>query len=267
MALDRLLVGDDGSGDSRAARRWAEAVAAASGAQVSTVQVVDDSASAGPAEAGLGDIVVRRAAGAPTPALLAAADEVRADIIVVGRRGVGGFSGLPLGSTAHQVAEHSGRPVAIVPPSHEQTSRDWPFTVIGVGHDGSPAGEEALSWAASVAAMSAAAVVVVHAVEFGPSFVAAGLDEAYAAARARLAATVEGEWSAPLRAAGIEYSTVVEDGGAAATLLAATSSAGVDLLVVGRQPSSSFPGLAMGSVAHRAVAFAQCPTVVVPRSG
>ena len=37
-----------------------------------------------------------------------------------------------------------------------------------------------------------------------------------------------------------------------------------DLLVVGRTSSGMFPGMAMGSVAHRALGFAPCPTIPVP---
>ena len=48
-------------------------------------------------------------------ALLAAADEEDADLIVVGSRGLGGFPQLLLGSTSTQLAQHSSRPVTIVP--------------------------------------------------------------------------------------------------------------------------------------------------------
>ena len=44
------------------------------------------------------------------------ADREDADMIVVGSRGRGGFGELLLGSTSHQLAHHSKRPVVIVPP-------------------------------------------------------------------------------------------------------------------------------------------------------
>jgi nucleotide-binding universal stress UspA family protein len=53
--------------------------------------------------------------GNPVSALVAVADEVDADLIVVGSRGLGGFPELLLGSTSTQLAQHSGRPVVIVP--------------------------------------------------------------------------------------------------------------------------------------------------------
>jgi nucleotide-binding universal stress UspA family protein len=47
--------------------------------------------------------------------LLEVADEVDADLIAVGSRGLGGFPELLLGSTSTQLAQHSRRPVLIVP--------------------------------------------------------------------------------------------------------------------------------------------------------
>jgi nucleotide-binding universal stress UspA family protein len=54
--------------------------------------------------------------GPPVPVLLDAAKRERADLIVVGSRGAGGFPELLLGSTSHHVAEYANHPVLIVPP-------------------------------------------------------------------------------------------------------------------------------------------------------
>jgi nucleotide-binding universal stress UspA family protein len=48
----------------------------------------------------------------PAEALLAEAEG--ADLVVVGSRGLGGFSGLLLGSVSQQVAHHARCPVVIV---------------------------------------------------------------------------------------------------------------------------------------------------------
>ena len=53
--------------------------------------------------------------GNPVSVLLEVADELGADLIVVGSRGLGGYPELLLGSTSTQVAQHSTRPVLIVP--------------------------------------------------------------------------------------------------------------------------------------------------------
>jgi nucleotide-binding universal stress UspA family protein len=114
-----------------------------------------------------------------------------------------------------------------------------------------------------LAAASSAAVLVVHALEIGPAFMAAGLIEAYAHALAQTTAAVE-EWCEPLRKAGLAYTTVLEEGGPTGVLLHAVRTHGADLLVVGRRTRGDFPGMDMGSAAHRALGFSPCPTVVVP---
>jgi len=45
-----------------------------------------------------------------------AADELDAEVIVLGSRGLNGAQELLKGSVSHEVAEHAGRPVLIVPP-------------------------------------------------------------------------------------------------------------------------------------------------------
>lgn len=53
--------------------------------------------------------------GPPAAAIIRFAKEQRADLVVVGRRGRGGFAELMLGSVSHQLAHHVGRPLVIVP--------------------------------------------------------------------------------------------------------------------------------------------------------
>jgi nucleotide-binding universal stress UspA family protein len=266
MRLTRLLVGNDGSPDAAAATAWVKALAGASGAEVMRARVVDRSAVAGanfgePRADGTVELT-----GSPVRALMTAAEKFRADLIVVGRRGVGGFESLRLGSVAHQIAEHATLPLAVVPGSFHHAQTGWPFAAIAIGHDGSSAGARALAWVTELAVLSSARVVVVHAVEFGPAFAMAGLDSAYERVRAQTRAAVEAEWTSSLRDGGVEYSTVVEDGGPAGVLLKAAQDQAVDLLVVGRRERGAFPGMAMGSVAHRALGLAHCPVVVIPSS-
>lgn len=59
-------------------------------------------------------VTVKAVHGFPVEELVNASEE--ADMIVLGSRGVGGFTRLMLGSTADQVVQHAHCPVLIVPP-------------------------------------------------------------------------------------------------------------------------------------------------------
>lgn len=140
MANGSILVGVDGSPESRAALRWAleearlrdyrlEVVHAWSGypgVALGTPVVVEDwdllrssaeqfaktiveETVGEPADVEITTIAVH---GMPTPVLVQAAEE--ADLLVVGSRGRGGFRGLLLGSVSHQCAQHARCPVVIV---------------------------------------------------------------------------------------------------------------------------------------------------------
>jgi nucleotide-binding universal stress UspA family protein len=59
----------------------------------------------------------RATIGAPTwEGIVDVADEIDASVIVLGSRGFTGFQEALQGSVSHDVAEHAGRPVLIVPP-------------------------------------------------------------------------------------------------------------------------------------------------------
>jgi nucleotide-binding universal stress UspA family protein len=48
------------------------------------------------------------------------ADDIDAAVIVIGSRGLKGIREQFEGSVSHEVAEHAGRPVLIVPPAHSR---------------------------------------------------------------------------------------------------------------------------------------------------
>jgi nucleotide-binding universal stress UspA family protein len=65
------------------------------------------------------DAEARDALAAPTwEGIVDVADELDAPVIVIGSRGLNGLREALDGSLSHQVAEHAGRPVLIVPPPH-----------------------------------------------------------------------------------------------------------------------------------------------------
>jgi nucleotide-binding universal stress UspA family protein len=134
-----IVVGVDGSADGAGALAWAAEAAAALDAEVVAVHALGllshVGGTAAPAQSHRSEIeallagawteVLRRRAvrhrcevhdGNPVTALLASAREHGAAMVVVGRRGSGGFAGLQLGSTSQQLAQHASLPVVIVPP-------------------------------------------------------------------------------------------------------------------------------------------------------
>jgi nucleotide-binding universal stress UspA family protein len=143
MATRKIVLGLDGSPGATAALEWCTTYAPLLDAEVIAVNVLDlSSLYFGPATIAALQRPVEevrasrrtaleewteplRARGIPyrvevvdglaAPALdqLAVAED--ADLVVVGRRGSGGFAELVLGSTPHTLAHHSHRPVIVVP--------------------------------------------------------------------------------------------------------------------------------------------------------
>lgn len=153
----RIVVGVDGSASARKALQWAVKEAEAWEAELTAIAAVPMASGAGAlawlpaavdrdqvlfdvrsgldravAEAleGRSGIEVRRHALDGNPAELMAEFSTAVDLVVVGSRGRGGFSGLLLGSTSQAVLSHASCPVMVVPSrSHKEavsrTSTPW----------------------------------------------------------------------------------------------------------------------------------------------
>ena len=139
---ERIVVGVDGSEGATSAVRWAAREARLRGAKLELITAwqlsmypgafamasfadefvnelaaeakrkVAEAAEQARAEGGDLDIETRAVEGPSATVLLAAARV--ADFLVVGSRGLGGFSELLLGSVSHQCAHHAPCPVVIV---------------------------------------------------------------------------------------------------------------------------------------------------------
>ena len=66
--------------------------------------------------------VFETGARGPAPTLIGVANELHADLIVTGSRGLGGFGELLLGSVSHQLVQHAPMPVVVIPPEHRKAS-------------------------------------------------------------------------------------------------------------------------------------------------
>lgn len=192
--------------------------------------------------------------GASATVLLGACDD--ADLLVVGARGLGGFSRLLLGSTSFQCATHARVPVVVV---SEPTDADSDIDRIVVGMDGSFGARAALAWALDFAPNDAVISVVgalAHGVTTGLAPAPLDVDEALvefhsAVGEVEVASAMKGRCERHL----------IHDHAATALL---SASSGADLLVVGERGRRGLKLALLGSVTTEVLHRADRPVVVVP---
>ncbi|WP_433318499.1 universal stress protein [Micromonospora chersina] len=203
-------------------------------------------------------VEVRQVAGGPGATLVE--ESRRAELVVVGSRGVGGFAGLLLGSVSNQVAQHAHCPVLVVRPAEQPIPVRGPVLV---GVDGSELAGHAVRLAADEAVRRDADLVLVHvrtpergavAPDAAAEATAAGQAEsaellAGAAARIRADHPVLSVVERPVVGASPEQALIEASGEAA-------------LVVVGSRGRGGFAGLLLGSVSQALVQHAHCPVLV-----
>jgi len=257
--MQLVLAGDDGSVAAAGAVEWATRFAAERDAELVVVRVTgpgDD----GPNDAPDGVTTVR--SDHPASGIMVAAQDRDADLIVLGRRGSGGFPSLPIGTTAHGVAAACGRPVVVVPPGSKEADRRLIERVV-VGVDGLPGSREAAAWA--VRHVSDAEFTAVHALEVAPAFAQGGDEDGriYDVVRARAVALMKEQWTRPFVDGGVGADLVVEEGGPAEVVLGTAAKADADLVVIGRREHLPMRGT-LGGVSQRVLAYAPCAALMVP---
>ncbi|RAO47031.1 Universal stress protein [Micromonospora saelicesensis] len=203
-------------------------------------------------------VEVRQVLGGPGATMIE--ESRRAELVVVGSRGLGGFAGLLLGSVGTQVAAHAHCPVLVVRPDEQPIPVDGPVLV---GVDGSESSRLAVSLGADEAALRDVPLVLVH---VGPSdgdrAVPEEIEESQAAYQAE-AVRLLADASAVARAGHpdlVVREHPVRAAGAAQGLIEASGTA--SLLVVGTRGRAGFAGLLLGSVSQAAIQHAHCPVLV-----
>jgi nucleotide-binding universal stress UspA family protein len=185
--------------------------------------------------------------GRPAPALRALGG--RAEEVIVGNRGLGGFAGMLLGSTGLRVAGHVPVPVIIV----RGEPRECRGEVL-VGIDLSPASAEILRYAFEAAALRGAWVRVVHAWHVPAAMRTVSVHETAAVTQERLTDAV-----APWRAAFPDVGVVEQTPCGHPVSALAERSSRAALLIVGAADG----GVCLGSVGHGVIHHAECPVAVV----
>jgi nucleotide-binding universal stress UspA family protein len=255
-----VMAGDDGSKAAGGAVEWANRFATERDARLVVVRIAgagQDAPDSSPVE---GVVVLDETH--PASGLMVAAQDHDVDLVVLGRRGSGGFPSLPIGTTAHQVAAASGRPVVLVPPVAPAVDRPLVERVV-VGVDGLPGSEEAVAWA--IRNFGEAHFTVVHALDLAPAFAMSDDDtgELYDRARRRAEALMQDQWVRPFVDGKVSFDVVVDEGGPAELLLDTAAKTNADLVVVGRRDHFPMRGT-LGGVSQRVLAYAPCAAVTVP---
>lgn len=293
-----VIAGVDGSPESLAAAEWAAREAVRRGRPLHLVHAWNwqagrpDGEPAGAAQRHLARRALRAAedrvrgsapglrttdeqvGGPATAALLRAAE--RAELLVLGSRGLSAFAGLLVGSVALGVIARAPVPVVLVRAGEEAdghpradgggpSTRTGPLDVV-LGIDLADPCDEVLAFAFEAARLRGARLRVVHAWQPASAIGLGSGDIGLLGAPSQA-----GEWrqflSAVLRVWRDKYPEVevletVVRGRASAALVRAASAAG--LLVVGRRTADRPTLPRTGPVTHAAVQHVRCPLAVVP---
>lgn len=215
--------------------------------------------------------------GPPTPALLKAADQ--ADLVVLGSRGLSGFTGFLVGSVALGVVAKATHPVVLVRANEEaadehvpagdgSASTDTGYRDVVLAIDLDAACDEVIEFAFEAARLRHARLRAVHAwhaigpIGLGPGDIGLVKDT-----------WQREEWLGFLKAVlqvwrdkypDVEVlETVVDDKPSTALM---RSSIGAGLLVVGHRLAERPAGPRIGPVTHAAIHHVGCPVAVVPYS-
>lgn len=198
---------------------------------------------------------------AAVPALIE--ESKQAALMVLGSRGLGGFTGMLIGSTAVGLTAHGHCPVAVIRGDIDATGP------VVVGLDGSLASAAAVAVAFEEASLRGAELVAVH------TWTEYGTDLAHASGRQPVADwdSIEEREVALLaeQLAGwqekypdVTVRRIVTRDRPVRCLL--NESAGAQLLVVGCRGRGGFTGMLLGSTSQALVYHATCPLLVAPRA-
>lgn len=210
-------------------------------------------------------VLVREAADVHR-GILAEADRLNADLVVMGTHGRSGFERLFLGSVAEKVLRKSPRPVMTVPAhAPDALSRGpIPFTRILCAIDFSTSSSAALEYAMTLAGEADASLTLLHVVEVIPHFheysPAMSVDIAAwtADAQKRLHAMVPESVRSCSTVA-----EVVSTGKPYREILRLAAERDSELIVMGVQGRSAADLLLFGSTTHHIVCQATCPVLTL----
>lgn len=200
-------------------------------------------------------------------AIVAAAGDWRADLIVMGARGRRAAARFLLGSVSLSVARHAPCPVLAC----KGSPRD--LRAVTVALDGSDHARLALDWTTTNLSLSAATklrllgvVEPQHYPSSAPAVLAPALGAALAAVDAERRAALEAELARlaqSIRARVLEVETVVEAGPPADVIVRDVERSGADMVALGARGLTGLKRLLLGSVSEAVLNHAPCSVLIV----
>ena len=210
------------------------------------------------------DTQVRR--GDPREQIVDAAGEWKAELLVMGARGLGGFAGAMLGSVSMAALRSAHCPVLVV----KGPSRELRRAVVAL--DGSRDSLAAARFLATLPLRTPLAVRLLAVLEAPPALapgeglrptVLTAPETVFGERRTVLEGTLD-RVAGDLRPVAGDIECSVVGGRPGAEIVAAASEPGIDLVVVGARGLGQVRRWLLGSVSERVVHHAPCSVLVVP---
>lgn len=176
-----------------------------------------------------------------------------AELVVVGSRGMGGFTGLLVGSVGVALAAHAPCPVIVV---HPRADDQPPARRIVVGIDGSDLSAPAVEFAFQAAARRGVGLTALHA--WSPPTSIFPEDVVEQDERHRMLEELETHRQ---RFPAVDLDVKLVDDHPGGALV--EESVDAELVVVGSRGRGGFQGLLLGSVSQAVLQHAACPVAVV----
>ncbi len=178
--------------------------------------------------------------------ILAAADEIQPDLIVMGRRGKSGLERVLVGSVTARVIGHTVHKVLVVP-------RDavLSFKRLLVASDGSPASQTACQTALGIAKQTGGQLTSVTA--------------AYGDLDPKRAKSLVKDLAAEAEKQGVSLITLIPGGRPEDAIIQVATAKPTDLIIMGSHGRTGLKRLFLGSVAERVIGQVACPVLVVKR--
>jgi nucleotide-binding universal stress UspA family protein len=187
--------------------------------------------------------------GSPVYAeILAAADKIQPQLIIMGRRGKSGLERLLVGSVTARVIGHTTHKVLVVPRNAVLS-----LNKILVASDGSPAGQNAGQIALSIAKRTGGQLTAVT--------------TGYGELDPKQAKTIVRELAAEAKRQDVPLIPLTPGGRPEDAIIQVATAKQTNLIIMGNRGQTGLKRLFMGSVAERVIGQAACPVLVVKGAG